>query len=127
MCRMFLGLDCPTDQGPFCELAFSVDAAPTCVSSDCVLPGPPPPENENVCGPCSVAIPGFGCPSQEADEICNYQTSTEVCEVCDADTGCPGLSEEENQACFDMAAGTRRLEMGHEEWGFKKFGLGFGL
>lgn len=116
--ELFPSVTCPTGQGPLCEFVFSVDSTPTCVaSSDCVPSG-----EAFSCGTCT----DLSAYPQVDGGVCQLQSSNGDCVEC-PDTGCPNLSEEESQECFDAVASERRLEMGHEEWGFKKFGLELGL
>ena len=110
-----LAIDCPnpTDQSEACEIVFSVESVPTCASSDCALPGPP--KSDYLCGTCTQ----FAVCPQDANKTCEVETSTEACTEC-TDTDCPNTQDR----CF---ADGRRLGMSHEEWDFKKLGLGIGF
>ena len=105
------GATCPQAQeSTSCEISFNVDAEPTCVSSDCVIPV------DIQCGPCKEAVP-LGCPDVEG--FCELDFQTLECVTC-TDEVCPNLPLDQ---CSQPAGGARRLGVGNEKWG-SKFELG---
>eukprot|EP00986_Skeletonema_menzelii_P003761 scaffold1202_cov149-Skeletonema_menzelii.AAC.6 len=109
------GATCP-QESTNCEISFNVDAEPTCVSSDCVIPV------DIQCGPCKEAVP-IGCPDVEG--FCELDFQTLECVTC-TDEACPNLPLDQ---CSQPAGGdARRLGVGNEKWGSKfELGLGLGL
>ena len=100
------GAGCPAVASN-CEMTWTADAEPTCVSSDCV--------NEDFqCGLCETAVAGLNCP--DSDGYCQIQGTD--CIACNA-TACPDypFSECANPPADDDAI-ARRLETGNEGWGF---------